>query len=99
MTYEEVIRHLKRYIYHQNMTGEVQPEINAALNMAIKACDKQVPKRPYYEGDGYDENGKLIYDIAYCPVCNHWFEYNINDWGNEHCECGQALDWSTYEEE
>lgn len=24
--------------------------------------DKAVPKKPFYEADGYDENGELIYD-------------------------------------
>lgn len=99
MTYEEAIVHIKRHLYHQKMNSDSQMYVGAALNMAIKACEKQVPKKPDYEGDGYGDNGELVYDIAYCPVCNHCFEYGINDWGNEHCECGQALDWSTEEEE
>lgn len=65
-----------------------------ALDMAISALKKQIPKKLDYEGDGYDENGGLIYDTAYCPECHHEFEYGINDWGVEHCPCGQALDWS-----
>lgn len=53
------------------------------------------PTRPEYEADGYDENGELVYDMAYCPECRHSFEDNVNDWGSSFCpECGQALDWT-----
>lgn len=53
------------------------------------------PTRPEYEGDGYDEKGELIYDMAYCPTCRHSFEYEINEWGSKYCpDCGQALDWT-----
>ena len=58
------------------------------------ALRKQIPKELDYEGDGYDENGDLIYDYAKCRVCGHDFEYGINDWGCKYCsDCGQALDW------
>lgn len=61
---------------------------------------RQTPKRPDYEGDGYDENGHLIYDTAYCPECRHSFEEGVNDWGSAYCsDCGQRLDWSPYQEE
>ena len=66
-----------------------------ALHMAIEALEKQIPKKPDYEADGYDENGNLIYDYAKCPICGHDFEYDINDWGCNYCsDCGQKLDWS-----
>ena len=67
-----------------------------AFEMAIEALEKQIPKKPDYEGDGYDENGILIYDRAICPNCeNDDFEYDINNWGCKFCpDCGQALDWS-----
>jgi len=66
---------------------------------AIKALNKQIPTKPEYEGDGYDENGNLIYDMAKCPNCgNDDFEYDINNWGCQFCpDCGQALDWSDNE--
>ena len=59
----------------------------------IKALEKQVPKKPDYEADGYSD-GKLVYDYAKCPICGHDFEYGINDWEAEYCsDCGQKLDW------
>lgn len=56
---------------------------------------KETALKPTYEGDGYDENGEIIYDTAYCLNCNHVFKYEINDWGCDYCsDCGQKLDWS-----
>ena len=68
-----------------------------ALTMAINALEKQIPKKPEYEADGYAD-GELVYDYAKCPICGHDFEYGINDWGCEYCsDCGQKLDWSDEE--
>lgn len=59
-----------------------------------EAVEKQIPMKLDYEGDGYDESGNLIYDIAHCRVCGCEFEYEINDWGCSYCSsCGQRLDW------
>ena len=67
-----------------------------ALDMAVSALEKQIPKKPDLEGDGYDENGELIYDTGYCPNCRHIFEVDYD--ATRHCPvCGQALDWSDTE--
>ena len=56
--------------------------INEALNIAIKALEKQIAKKPIY--DNYHRAGYR------CPDCN-----NTNPWGYKHCKyCGQKLDWS-----
>ena len=62
--------------------------------MAINSLEKQIPKRPDYEGDGYDDKGNLIYDTWICPNCGcKDYEVDYDDF--EHCpNCGQALDWS-----
>ena len=61
------------------------------------AKEKQIPKKPEYEADGYVD-GELVYDYAKCPICGHDFEYGINDWGCKYCsDCGQKLDWSDEE--
>lgn len=55
---------------------------------------RNTPRRPDYAADGYADGG-LVYDTAYCPVCRHSFEYNVNDWGSAFCpDCGQELDWT-----
>ena len=68
-----------------------------ASKIAIQAIEKQIPKKPEYEADGYAD-GELVYDYAKCPICGHDFEYGINDWGCKYCsDCGQKLDWSDEE--
>ncbi|MDO5399311.1 MAG: hypothetical protein Q4G33_15460 [bacterium] len=65
----------------------------ADINIAIEALEKQLPKKPEYEADGYDDNGQLLYDTAYCPNCRHEFEVDYD--ATDYCpNCGQALDWS-----
>ena len=45
-------------------------------------------------GDGYDDNGNICYEYAYCPVCRYEYEVDY-DYHDKYCrECGQALDWS-----
>jgi len=72
------------------------PSIIISIGIAKAAIKKQIPTEPEYSGDGYDENGDLVYDMAKCPLCgNDDFEYGINNWGCDFCpNCGQALDWS-----
>lgn len=69
------------------------------LLVCKEALNRSTAVRPEYWGDGYDDEGNLVYDQAKCPECGHDFEYNINDWGSPFCpDCGKALDWSEYEE-
>ena len=63
------------------------------MNIAIEALEKQIPKNPDLIGDGYDDNGNLIYDTWICPCCRTEYELDYDDY--KFCpECGQALDWS-----
>lgn len=69
-----------------------------ACRVAAKALDKQIPHRPDYEGDGYDENGELIYDTWICPCCEEHYEVDYDQ--HKHCpNCGQAIDWSGGDDE
>lgn len=57
------------------------------------ALRKQIPQKPDYEGDGYDDVGNLIYDTWICPNCGDRYEvdYEIH----QYCPmCGQRIDWS-----
>jgi hypothetical protein len=64
-----------------------------ARNMAISTLEKQIPKKPNIEGDGYDDKGELIYDTAVCPNCDYSFDLDY-DCKTKCCpDCGQALDW------
>ena len=64
-----------------------------ALKVAVSALEKQIPKNPDYEGDGFDEDGYLIYDTWICPNCGKHYEVDYDDY--DFCpNCGQALDRS-----
>ena len=38
------------------------------MDIAINALEKQIPKKPNIEGDGY-AYGQLVYDTWICPCC------------------------------
>lgn len=59
------------------------------------AVEKQKPKKPDYEGDGYAD-GYMVYDVWICPCCGKHYEVDYDDY--KCCpECGQAIDWSEEE--
>lgn len=61
------------------------------LEMAIEALNKQIPKKPTYEGDGY-WNGHIVYDTWICPCCGKSYELEYEEY--DYCpNCGQKLDW------
>ena len=56
-----------------------------------EAVEKQKPKVPDYEGDGYAD-GYMVYDTWICPNCGKKYEVDYDDY--KHCpECGQAIQW------
>lgn len=69
-----------------------QKPILPTLKVAKEAIQRRTPTKPYYEGDGYDDKGELIYDTWICPNCGERFEVDYDDY--KYCpECGQKLDW------
>lgn len=55
--------------------------------------EKDEAKTVRYEGDGYAD-GEMVYDMAFCPNCEHVFEEDSENWGCEFCpNCGQRLRW------
>lgn len=55
-----------------------------------EAAEKQIPKTPDYEGDGYAD-GHMVYDTWICPNCGEYYEVDHDDY--RYCpNCGQALD-------
>lgn len=67
--------------------------LKKAEKQAIEALEKQIAKRPHYEGDGYDPEGELIYDTWRCPNCNEAYEVDYDEY--DYCpNCGQRIDWS-----
>lgn len=57
----------------------------------IEDREKQIAKKPTYEGDGYAPDGTLVYDTWICPCCDKRYEVYYDDY--DYCpNCGQKLD-------
>lgn len=62
-------------------------------DLIIEALEKQLPKKPNFEGDGYAPNGTFVYDTWECPNCEECYEVDYDDY--DYCpKCGQKIDWS-----
>ena len=62
------------------------------IDIAIKALEKQIPKKPNIEGDGYAD-GQLVYDTWICPFCGKHYEIDYDSY--DYCpNCGQHIDRS-----
>lgn len=86
------------------MTKEEFDEILERVNAIIISCElyekliqRITPRKVRFEGNGYAD-GRMVYDYAYCPHCDHETEIDSENWESEFCpECGQRLDWSVEE--
>ncbi len=55
--------------------------------------EKQIPKKPTYDGDGYAPDGTFVWDEWLCPCCGERYEVDYDDY--DYCpDCGQKLDRS-----
>ena len=89
----EVKEAIRRIRDHKQIHFANEPRailITEALNTAVEALEKQVPKTPiiwenkcYYSPTPNDDWG---YE---CPCCGN----QEIDYPEHHCTCGQALDW------
>lgn len=62
------------------------------MDIAIKALNKQISKKPNIEGDGYAD-GQLVYDTWICPCCEKRYEIDYDSY--DYCpNCGQHIDRS-----
>lgn len=61
-----------------------------------EARERFMPKAPSIFGDGYDDEGNMIYDMYECPNCGKNYEIDYEKY--DHCPaCGQAIDWRDYD--
>ena len=86
----------EEYANALNAYKNIDVHINKTLRLiGISAIAKQIPKRPFYEGDGFWD-GNLVYDTWICPCCEKDYEVDYDDY--DYCpNCGQAIDWSEEE--
>ena len=79
--------------YGQPLYSETLDMAVEQYGIAIEALEKQLPKKPNFEGDGYAPNGTFVYDTWICPSCEGYYEVDYDDY--VYCpQCGQKLDWS-----
>lgn len=95
MTYEQA----KENIVHDGIDMGAGDYISiAALEVAVEAIEKQVPKKPTYVDTRFRNHGRHVgdgcsLDRCYkCPSCwSHIFHVFDSE---KYCiHCGQALDW------
>lgn len=100
---EEAIKELKedRALYESNIVevgdGTPDGQLLLALDMAIDALEKQIPKKPTFEGKGFDGNVNTTHDTWICPCCGEGYEvdYYCDDY--KYCPwCGQMIDWRDF---
>lgn len=70
--------------------------IKEALDMAIRALEKQIPKKPtsidYKKYIDTVKNALYLKGAYWCPNCEH-----VVKCGTYCSDCGQAIDWSEKE--
>ena len=81
MTHEEAIKNINALNAVCGQKDLYDAEFESALALAIKALEKQIPKKPY--------------DIVHCPLCKIEVELQPIDTEQvTYClHCGQAIDW------
>ena len=88
MKVEEAIHRLETHKEYISPHGRFTKE---AIDMAIEALKKHIPKEPIWECDGYAD-GEMIYDRWYCPRCD--MDYDAEYEKHDYCPvCGQKILW------
>ena len=97
MTAEEAIKTIQVAVAEVEWNCPLDYSI--AFKTAIKALEKQIPKKPRYVDTRFRHHGRKISDGSSldkcykCPNCNSHI-FRVFD-GEKCCKyCGQALDWS-----
>ena len=86
MTYEEAIEH--GYEMLEVFGGDTEKFVMTA----IRALEKQIPKKPISRWTGNET-------VIECPNCQKYpFDLGEYQWARQFCgNCGQAIDWSDEE--
>ena len=99
MTEQEAIGYLKTLpnrIPLKFFTDDGAKVYDEFSQVATSALEKQIPKKPAYDGDGYAPDGTFVWDEWLCPCCGTRYEVDYDEY--DFCpNCGQAIDWSENE--
>ena len=89
MNLKEVIKTLE--LAKAEVEWDYPMDYAVAIDEAIEAVGKQIPKKPEPKKDASGE-------YYVCPICGVYQEY-LTDGKPPYCvNCGQALDWQEVEE-
>jgi len=96
---EDLTKEAESHMTGNKIDDEIPIDDKTALEMAIQALEKQVPKKIpavktpcHVKAFDSDTETVYTYSCVNCPVCSKWIVANVN---HKYCQyCGQALDWS-----
>ena len=102
MTNKEAIEQLKERLAITDYRQQI-PEYYEAIELAVEALEKQMPKKPNYVPD----DDTCVYYHWECPECGNYYGHSIKKgiralYGNSavYCSrCGQCLDWEGIDDE
>lgn len=92
MTFEKAIFILKDHFDKRNWCNK--SDADEALEMAIKALEKQIPKKPIIETISASTNEPPLI-VGFCPNCTTDRPMVTNRYDLYCRSCGQALDWGS----
>ena len=92
MTIDEAIKEVRFNMSKIGLSDKAAKRVVEARNVAIKALEKQIPKKPIFANNMMTKDKFLM-----CPCC----EFRVPDslvFLKTRCwNCGQKLDWSDEE--
>ena len=94
MTYKEAIKILEEVKANNNGMSQYLKGFDEAFEIAIKAIEKQVLKKPIQSNEPRYGMGNEYYDWI-CPNCGEWLAWQCDSerFNIHHCRCGQAIKW------
>jgi hypothetical protein len=103
MAEQQTIKHLKDILEevtsYESAVCYVTDCHKEPLEMAIKALEKQVAKKPVDGTHDYNTYAKMYENMRmiYCPLCNGRLKLKFK---GKYCDkCGQKLDWEVTNEQ
>ncbi|NLC14593.1 MAG: hypothetical protein GX768_11200 [Chloroflexi bacterium] len=92
MDTETAIKEIKDRIeleWRHRFPADLAPDYIEALEMAIEALERQMPKKPLEQRYvNYEIENELI---GHCPSCR--IKWDVAFWQKYCSNCGQKLDW------
>ena len=96
MKESEAIREVRFNMSTIGLSDKAAKRVVEARNVAIKALEKQIPKKPtpidYEKYIDVIDNARLLRGAYWCPNCKR-----VVKSGSFCNDCGQKLDWSDEE--